>query len=79
LYGSTGAGNRWQPTGTKQALREERELVTICGYDFLPLPRMEEEAYARRRAAKGGASIISDEGVRGSSRGLRRPEEGVFA
>jgi hypothetical protein len=45
---------------------------------FSLLPRNEGEAYAWRRAATGGAATVSDEGVRGWSRGLRRLERGFF-
>jgi hypothetical protein len=43
------------------------------------LPRKEGKAYAGRRATTGGRASISDKDVRGSSRGLRRPQRGVFA
>jgi hypothetical protein len=45
-----------------------RKLVVVIV--FSPLPRIEGQAYARWRVVTGGAAIISDEGVRGSSRGL---------
>jgi hypothetical protein len=51
----------------------------IVAMVFSPLPRREEEAHARRRAATRGAAIISDEDVRGSSWGLDDLGEGVFA
>jgi hypothetical protein len=38
---------------------------------FTPLLLREGGACARRRVAMGGAGVISVEGVRGSSRGLR--------
>jgi hypothetical protein len=41
-----------------------------------PLPRREWGAYATWRSATGGAAIISDEVVRGSSWGLRRLKRG---
>jgi hypothetical protein len=44
-----------------------------------PLPQREGEAYAMWIAATGEAFIISDEGVRGLSRGLRRSERGFFS
>jgi hypothetical protein len=43
-----------------------------------PMSRRVGEAYARRRAAMDGPAIISDEGVRGSSRDLPRHERWVF-
>jgi hypothetical protein len=42
---------------------------------FSPLPRRKGETYARRISETGGAAIISDEGVCGSSRGLRVREQ----
>jgi hypothetical protein len=77
IYGLAGAGNKWLPTETWHTRREDRHTTTSCGYDVLP------------RAPKGGGSIlggelrreeqlISHEGVRRSSRGLRRHEQGFF-
>jgi hypothetical protein len=53
LYGSTDAGNRWQPTGTSKTQREERLTATTCGYGFLP------------PAPKGGENLWHEEGYGG--------------
>jgi hypothetical protein len=47
--------------------------------DFPSSQPPKEEDKARWRDATGGGAIISDEGVRGSRRDLRRPERGGFS
>jgi hypothetical protein len=51
----------------------------IVAMAFSPVIRSEGEVYARWRVATGGAAIISDDGVRGSSWGLRQHERGGFS
>jgi hypothetical protein len=68
-------GNR--PGHDRRDGRSDRQQPLVAMV-FSLLPRREGEAHAKRRAATGGAAIISDEGVRGSSRGLQRPQRGDF-
>jgi hypothetical protein len=67
-----------RPGHDKRDGRSDRRRPVVAMV-FFPLPREEGGAHARRKIAMEGAAITSDKGVRGSSRGLRRPEQGDFS
>jgi hypothetical protein len=64
-----GTSNRRPGHKRRDGRSDTRHVSTAIA--FLPQTRREGEACARRTHSTGGKAIISDEGVRGSSRVFR--------